>query len=127
MLRDHDAMATVAVSDLAAARTFYGEKLGLEERTGMPPEAGVAVYGSSAASLLVYVSEYAGTNKATSATWGVGGDFDATVAALQAAGVPFEHYDLPGMVREGDVHRAGSFKGAWLRDPDGNILHIHNE
>ena len=127
MLRDHNAMATVAVSDLAAARRFYGEKLGLSERGGMPPEAGVAVYGSGVASLLVYVSEFAGTNRATSATWGLGDDFDDTVAALEEAGVPFEHYVLPGMVREGAVHRAGSFKGAWLRDPDGNILHIHNE
>lgn len=127
MLRDSDAMATVAVSDLDRARAFYGGQLGLEETSGTPPEMGVALYRSGTSTILVYPSEYAGTNKATSVTWGVGAEFDAIVAALQKARVPFEHYDLPGMMRDGDVHRAGSFKGAWLRDPDGNILHIHNE
>ncbi|UUZ74885.1 hypothetical protein LP414_22300 [Polaromonas sp. P1(28)-13] len=46
---------------------------------------------------------------------------------LKAKGVTFEHYDLPGLVREGDVHVAGTFKGAWFKDPDGNILHILNQ
>ena len=43
---------------------------------------------------------------------------------LAAKGVRFEHYDLPGLTRQGDLHVHGSFKGAWLKDPDGNILHI---
>lgn len=127
MLRDHDVMATVAVSDLATARRFYGDMLGLSERSGIPAEMAVAVYGSGTTSLVVYVSEHAGTNRATSATWSAGADFDEVVAALQEAGVTFEHYDMPGMVRDGAVHSAGAFKGAWLRDPDGNILHIHNQ
>jgi hypothetical protein len=35
--------------------------------------------------------------------------------------VRFEHYDLPGMRREGDVHVAGAMRAAWFKDPDGNI------
>lgn len=127
MLKDHDAMATVAVKDLDVARRFYRDMVGLSEQAGMGPDAGVAIFTSGATSLLVYVSDFAGTNQATSATWGVGDDFDAVLGALQDAGVPFEHYDLPGMTREGDVHRAGDFKAAWFRDPDGNILHINSE
>ena len=31
---------------------------------------------------------------------------------------------FPVLTRQGDLHVAGSFKGAWLKDPDGNILHV---
>ncbi len=45
---------------------------------------------------------------------------------LRSGGVTFEHYDLPGMTLEGDVHTADDFKAAWFKDPDGNILHINS-
>ena len=125
MLRDSDAMATVAVSDLERARRFYGEQLGLESAGDTPPEMGVALFRSGSATIVVYRSDLAGTNRATSITWGVGAEFDAIMAALQKAGVAFEHYDM-GMQREGDVHRTGDFKAAWFKDPDGNILHVNN-
>lgn len=125
MLKDNDVMATIAVSDLAGAREFYGGKLGLgETETGGPT---VAVFRSGRSSLVVYESELAGTNRATAATWGLGDELEAVVAALAEAGVPFEHYDMPGMELEGDVHVAGDFKAAWFTDPDGNILHVNNQ
>ena len=43
---------------------------------------------------------------------------------MTAKGVSFEHYDLPGTAREGDVHLLGSLKAAWFKDPDGNILNL---
>lgn len=126
MLADIDAAATVAVSDHAAARAFYEGKLGLE-RTGGMEDAGVDVYRSGETSIIVYESEFAGTNKATVVTWGVGEEFDRIIADLGAAGVAFEHYDMPGLERAGNVHVADGFKAGWLRDPDGNILHINNQ
>lgn len=125
MLGNIDAMATVAVKDLAAAKSFYGGKLGLKENEA-ESETDVAVYRSGGASIVVYQSEFAGTNRATSVTWGAGNEFDDIVATLQRAGVPFEHYDFPGMRVEGDVHVADGFRAAWFTDPDGNILHINN-
>lgn len=124
MLADRNAMATIAVRDMAAAKTFYEGKLRL--RKGTMDEPGVATYGSGETTVLVYQSEFAGTNKATSATWSLGSEFDAVVKALKDSGVAFEHYDLPGGKREGDVHVFGDFKGAWFKDPDGNILHINS-
>lgn len=124
MLRDADVIATIAVKDLSRARKFYEETLGF-----MPAgkrEEGIAGYRSGNSSFMVYESEYAGTNRATSATWVVP-DAEPVVGALRAKGVRFEHYDLPGLTRQGDLHVAGSFKGAWLKDPDGNILHILSE
>jgi predicted lactoylglutathione lyase len=125
MLANRNAMATIAVKDLATAKKFYEGKLGLTPLD--TAEEGVLTYQSGTSTVLVYVSAFAGTNKATSATWGVGDEFDNIMKALKAKDVVFEHYDMPGMKREGDVHVAGDFKGAWFKDPDGNILHIFNQ
>jgi hypothetical protein len=72
----------------------------------------------------VYRSKYAGTNQATALTWVVGDDVESAVKALKAKGISFEHYDMPDMTLEGDVHIGGNMKVAWFKDPDGNILNI---
>jgi hypothetical protein len=56
----------------------------------------------------------------------VGDGFDNVVRALKAKDVRFEHYELPGLTRKGDVNVAGDMKVAWFKDPDGNILSIVN-
>jgi catechol 2,3-dioxygenase-like lactoylglutathione lyase family enzyme len=123
MLANKDAAATVAVKDIEAARRFYEDKLGLEPV--QPENHGVIAYKSGGSSLVVYVSQFAGTNKATSVTWSVGGDFDGIVQTLKSKGVTFEHYDgLPQVTRQGDVHRVGDLKLAWFKDPDDNIHHL---
>lgn len=74
--------------------------------------------------LVVYESQFAGTNQGTAITWPVGDRFDQAIGELQAKGARFEHYDMPGLTRNGDVHEAGGMKLAWIKDPDGNIIHI---
>jgi catechol 2,3-dioxygenase-like lactoylglutathione lyase family enzyme len=124
MLGNKDATATVAVKDIAAARRFYEDKLGLDP-VQTDDGHGVITYKTGGSSLLVYTSQFAGTNQATSVTWSVGGDFDDLVRSLQSKGVSFERYDgLPGVTRDGDVHGAGGMKLAWFKDPDGNIHHL---
>jgi len=125
MLADNDAMATIAVKDLAAAKKFYQQKLGFSP-TGTEG-GGVVTLRSGNSTIVVYESQFAGTNKATSATWGVGKEMDSIVQNLKEAGVAFEHYDTPGLKREGDIHVAGELKAVWFKDPDGNILHINNQ
>jgi catechol 2,3-dioxygenase-like lactoylglutathione lyase family enzyme len=124
MLGDNDAIATIAVKDLQAARRFYGDMLGLRERAGSDnPE--VITYESGNSKILVYRSQYAGTNKATVVTWAVGEDLQSIVETLKAKAVAFEHYDLPRLSRHGDVHVAGDgLSVAWFKDPDGNILKV---
>ena len=124
MLKDHDSSAILAVSDLARARAFYGDTLGLE-LADEGSEEGVLVYRTGATRLVVYQSQYAGTNHANAAVWGVGDDLDSIVSALEAKGAAFEHYPDIGR-REGNVHVAGDAKLVWLKDPDGNILHINS-
>jgi catechol 2,3-dioxygenase-like lactoylglutathione lyase family enzyme len=117
---EKDVGATVAVRNLGTAKEFYGRTLGLEIVENMEP--GGIVYRSGRSRLLVYVSEHAGTNRATAATWDVGDSIDDIVRALKTQGVRFEHYDLPDTTRDGDVHVSGNLRLAWLKDPDGNIL-----
>lgn len=124
MLKDHESSAIVAVSDLDRARDFYGEVLGLplvEEGE----EEGVLVFRTGATRLVVYRSEYAGTNRANAVVWGAGEDLDAIVAALEAKGASFAHYPEIGRL-EGNIHHAGGAKLVWVEDPDGNLLHINS-
>jgi catechol 2,3-dioxygenase-like lactoylglutathione lyase family enzyme len=121
MLGNKDAIATIAVKDKAVARKFYEETLGLKRLDSAQPE--VLTFQSGGSTLFVYESQYAGTNQATAVTWAVD-DTDKIVQDLKAKGVSFEHYDIPGLKREGDVHVGGDMRAAWLKDPDGNILAI---
>jgi catechol 2,3-dioxygenase-like lactoylglutathione lyase family enzyme len=124
MLGSSDVCATIAVSDLTAAQKFYGEVLGLEQSMESP---GGVFYKSGSSGVFVYPTEFAGTNKATYASWMVD-DVEAAVEALKAKNVNFLQYDnLPGATREGDVHVMGEVKSAWFTDPDGNILNIVNQ
>ena len=124
MLQGKDAAATIAVSDVERAREFYEGTLGL---TAIQAHPGGILYKTGSSVILVYPSEFAGTNKATAATWAVGDDFDAIVGGLAESGTTFEHYDdLPETTREGDIHTMGDLKAVWFKDPDGNILNVVN-
>jgi catechol 2,3-dioxygenase-like lactoylglutathione lyase family enzyme len=121
MLGRKDAVANIAVKDLETARKFYEGTLGLKKVDAEGEE--LIVFKSGKTMLNVYRSKYAGTNQATAVTWAVG-DVDRAVRDLKAKGVSFEHYEMPDVKLEGDVHVAGDFKVAWFKDPDGNILNI---
>ena len=125
MLEKTKALATIAVRDAATARRFYEGALGLKPLPS--PQKGSITYESGDTNLLVYESAYAGTNKATSATFVVGDGLDRTVEELKTKGVKFEHYDLPNTTLKGDIHESGDMRVAWFKDPDGNILSLVNE
>jgi catechol 2,3-dioxygenase-like lactoylglutathione lyase family enzyme len=124
MLGDSNVAATIAVRDLAAARKFYEEVLGLHD---VVMEADYAVvYKSKDSAIQIYPSQYAGTNQATAATWEVS-DINAAVEDLKSKGVTFEHFDMPAEAGnwEGDVLVSENEKAAWFKDPDGNTLCVH--
>ncbi len=126
MLGKYDAIPTVAVKNLAAAKKFYEGALGLKQVDAEGDE--VVVYQNGDSRLNVYRSQYAGTNKATAVTWTVD-DVEGEVRELKSKGVAFEHYDMPELKLQGDVHVAegADMKVAWFKDPDGNILSIVNK
>ena len=124
MLGDKDAVANIAVKNLEIAKKFYEETLGLTQIGAEGQE--VIVFRSGSSTIYVYKSQYAGTNQATALTWVVGKDIEGVVRELKAKGVTFEHYNMPEVTREDDIHVAGNMKVAWFKDPDGNILNVIN-
>ena len=120
MLSDKDAIATVAVKNLETAKKFYEGTLGLPK---VMENEEVLAFKSGRSTLFVYRSQYAGTNKATAVTW-VTDEVEDVVKTLKGRGVSFEHYDLPNMTRQGDLHVAGTMKAAWFKDPEGNIFSL---
>jgi catechol 2,3-dioxygenase-like lactoylglutathione lyase family enzyme len=123
MLGARNSIATIAVKNLEVARVYYEEKLGLDFARELPE--GIS-YRTGGTILLVYASRHAGTNQATCVTWAID-DVERVAQELDARGVTFEHYDLPGTTVEGDVHVEGDRKAVWFKDPDGNILSVVNE
>jgi len=122
MLANSNATANLAVKDLAKAKAFYEGTLGLKQ---VHDEGGeLIVYKSGDTNINVYHSQFAGTNKATAVTWMVGDEIGNVVKALKSKGVTFEHYNMPGLTLEGDIHVGYGMKVAWFKDPDGNILNL---
>ncbi|WP_395942761.1 VOC family protein [Brevundimonas sp.] len=122
MLGDHDSSAIVAVRDIDRARAFYRDVLGLTlEDEG---EGRALTFRTGATRLIVYPSDHAGTNQANAVVFTMKGDLAETVQTLKTRGVAFEHYDLPGLTLNGDMHEAGPVKLVWFKDPDGNLIHL---
>ena len=124
MLANKSSSAIVAVSDIARARAFYRDTLGLELTED--GEDGPLVFRTGTTDLIVYPSEFAGTNQANAVVWAVGDDIGSIVADLIAKGVTFEHYPMDDATFSDGIHRAGDFRMAWFKDPDGNILHLNS-
>ncbi|GIG58404.1 glyoxalase [Longispora fulva] len=116
--------ATLPVKDLAVARRFYEGTLGLKVlREEM--EGGGLFYSCGDGMLFVYVSGFAGTNKATAVTFGVDdAKFDAEIDALREKGVSFMTFEYEGITWKDDVAITDGMRGVWFADPDGNIINV---
>jgi catechol 2,3-dioxygenase-like lactoylglutathione lyase family enzyme len=129
MLTDGRVATRLPAQDLARARAFYAEKLGLEPVDERP---GGLLYRGGAGEFVLFASAGAPTGEHTQMAWEVD-DIDATVGGLRARGVVFEEYDLPGLTTvdgianiEGNYPSKGATgeRGAWFRDSEGNLLAI---
>src|SRR5207253_1369874 len=124
MLGKSDATPMIAVKDVDRAKQFYSDTLGLKTVDEWGGEGVTLKSGDT--TLNVYRSEFAGTNQATALTFDVK-DIDSEVRELKDKGVMFQHYDVEGLTREGDIYRGEDMKTAWFKDPDGNILSLVEE
>ena len=121
MFESATAHATIAVSDIERAKEFYGGTLGLkmiDERSD-----GVRYGDGGDGWFLVYPSQFAGTAQSTYMTFDVDG-VEQVVEELRGRGITFEEYDLPGLKTVNGIAEIQGVKGAWFKDPDGNILAI---
>lgn len=122
MLGQSELTTIVPVVDLDRARRFYEEKLGLRPGERMPD--GGLLYRTGAGGLLLSPRPEPARNPYTMMTFEVP-DVVAEVRDLEARGVAFEDYDLPELKTVGHVCVMGSEKAAWFKDPEGNILCVH--
>jgi predicted enzyme related to lactoylglutathione lyase len=120
MLSNAPIRAYIPARDVARARTFYEQKIGLTPKEEY--SEGV-IYECGGSEVFLYPTPNAGTSKASQAFWQVS-DVEAEVAALKARGVVFEEYDLPGVTMTNSIATGGGAKTAWFTDTEGNILAI---
>jgi catechol 2,3-dioxygenase-like lactoylglutathione lyase family enzyme len=121
MLGEAPLAAVVPISDRQQAIDFYAGTLGLRETEQVGFD--VVFEAGGGALLAAYVTDYAGKAGHTLAGFTVD-DLDATMAELRRRGVTFEDYDLPHLKTVDGVGEIEGERGAWFKDPDGNILAI---
>ena len=120
MLSDNPIFPVLPAADLARAKAFYTQTLGLSVQ--FESEAGVGFTAGSGAMLFIYPY---GQTKAEHTTAGfLVADVESVVAELRAKGLTFAEYDLPGLRTVNGIAEAGGVKGAWFKDTEGNTLSI---
>jgi len=121
MLQGQPMYAYIPAKDVARARQFYEQKVGLKPAREI---AGGVVYEcANGTGCFLYQTPNGGTSKASQAFWQVD-DVEREVAELKARGVAFEDYDMPGEKSPSGVVTAGGAKAAWFTDTEGNIMAI---
>ena len=121
MFKDSHAFSTFAVTDLAAARIFFGDTLGLDVRDSR--EGLLELHVTGGTPVLVYPKPDHAPATFTVLNFPVA-DVEAAVDKLVAAGVEMERY--PGVEQDakGIARGGGGPSIAWFKDPAGNILSV---
>jgi catechol 2,3-dioxygenase-like lactoylglutathione lyase family enzyme len=112
------------VIDLERAREFYERRLGLEP-LGAKPD-GKFVYRSGGTELALFPRPGGTKAEHTAVSFQVK-DIRAAIRELEARGVVFADYDLPGLKTVEHVCVLGAEKAAWFNDTEGNILCLHED
>ena len=121
MLQNSPMYAYIPAKDVVRARKFYEEKVGLKPEREIA--GGVVYQCAGQTACFLYPTPNAGTSKASQAYWQVA-DVEREVAELQARGVVFEEYDMPGLKTVNGIAVGGGGKAAWFKDTEGNIMAI---
>jgi predicted enzyme related to lactoylglutathione lyase len=121
MLQSSPMYAYIPATNVARARKFYEEKVGLQPTREVA--GGVFYQCGDHTACFLYPTPNAGTSKASQAYWHVA-DVEREVAELRARGVVFEEYDMPGIKTVNGIASGGGGKAAWFKDTEGNIMAI---
>lgn len=122
MLSDYTPTTTLATADPERSRAFYQGVLGF---TPGEEAGGGVFYAAGDSSFFVYESGYAGTNKATAMSFNVPAEqFDDEIAALRAAGIPFDTFEAEGVEWHDGVAHIEAMRSVWFADPDGNVINV---
>jgi predicted enzyme related to lactoylglutathione lyase len=121
MLRERDLIAVLPAKDLARARDFYRDVIGLDNPEDM--EGNLLYRCGNGTGFLLYETENAGSAKNTQMGWATN-NIEAEMEDLRSRGVVFEEYDFPGLKTENGIATTEGGKSAWFTDSEGNILNI---
>ena len=121
MLGDHPIHPVLLAKDLAAAREFYHDKVGLEI---LIENDDAIVFRCGGGTQLDVTKSTVGTaDEQTQVSWQVP-DLAAEVAELRSRGVKVEDYDMPGLKTDDGIADLGFALAAWIVDPGGNALAV---
>jgi catechol 2,3-dioxygenase-like lactoylglutathione lyase family enzyme len=123
MLSKAPVTTILPVIDMNRAREFYERKLGLKPM-GFAAD-GNFVFACAGEATIALIQKPQGTQAEHTALSFEVSDALAEVKELEARGVVFEDYDLPGLKTVDHVCVLGSDRAAWFKDPEGNILCVH--
>ena len=121
---DNQVTAILPVIDMARARRFYEQQLGLE--AGALKPGGKFVYHCGGTEIALFPRPGGTKAEHTALSFRVD-DIAATIRELAGRGVKFADYDLPGLKTVEHVCVLGAEKAAWFQDPEGNILCLHED
>ena len=117
----HHIIAFVPIIDVARAKEFYGDRLGLRLVSEEPPYA--LVFDANGIMLRLTMVKELPPFPGTVLGWNVS-DASAAVKDLQQAGIRFEHYEYLKQDAQGIWTTPTGARVAWFKDPDGDLLSI---
>jgi catechol 2,3-dioxygenase-like lactoylglutathione lyase family enzyme len=121
MLKGYDTATMIPTKDLEKTRRFSEDVLGFSVNSEDP---GGITYQSGGTQFNLYPTQFAGTAQHTLIGWNVD-DVESVVDELTSKGVTFEQYDTEGLKTNAKgIAEMGPEKGAWFKDPEGNILSL---
>ena len=126
MLSEFTLHTVLAATDIARAKAWYAERLGMEP---LRERRGQLLYRVGGALLTIYETTSAGTAQNTVAEWHVD-DLHAVMTALRARGLVFEEYDfedfktVDGVQAGQDGSLNAWFTDSWIAPTCGELTEI---
>lgn len=123
MLDGAPVSAILPAMDMARAKDFYQNKLGLK-LMDMPMDDPMMFQAGKGTMLVVYHRPDGTKAEHTVAGFSVD-DLEATIKELEGKDVMFEDYDMPGIKTVNHIMDYGKGKSAWFKDTEGNIIAVN--
>ena len=122
MLTRARAQTALPAQDLARAKAFYRDKLGLQPF--LDDGSNVRYLVGDGTEFNVFRTTGAPSGTHTQMAFVVE-DIVGEVKDLKSKGVTFEEYDFPGLKTKDGIAEAGDgARAAWFKDSEGNLLNI---
>jgi len=123
MLTKATTTTMLPVSDMDRAARFYGDTLGLHQKsTGAD---GSRIFDAGNGDAIGLLAAAPGAQSPHTVLSFEVTDVAAEIRDLEGHGVRFADYDLPDLKTVNHIAEMGTEKAAWFADPEGNILCIH--